>query len=464
MSSDVDVPVTPYPGALKEKPTLRQSLLADFDQCSLMAKFGIEGGRKWEPNLKAEQAIARLTAEGKIDHDTAELLIGDLPRWGIAPVERGWSEHPQARGQILHRTLAKCLGVMFDLDEDNIPVGVAEAVLDETLRQADVPLEDMVAIPAEQIADLRWTVRKWAADTRWNVRNLVGVEEQLETTIHYPSEYGPVARVLTGRLDALFAEGDHGIVPDWKDTWMLPPETEVSFTGYFQQRYYGLLVMRKYTALNSVTLMEWYVRRSEPRTVTLRREQLPEVEAELAALAERFDRSYENDSWKPSPGKHCAFCTFPERCPIERNARGEGSIASDEDARKAAAEVLVADQVKKRRWAALRAWANARGFVPVSDAKGRRRGFGFDERKQTLKPSQKELEVELRRAQGDPARVNYRRLYKQRKSTVFGEMNAPFQVPTPEDQELAELLRKSVEEARERQAAEKGPESRQGSP
>jgi hypothetical protein len=444
----------PYPKAIAEHPTLRQSKLSDYDRCALMSKFALEGGRKWEPNLKVEAAVARLAAEGKITQDTAEVLIGDLPRWGIAPVERGWSEHPQARGHILHRTLGRCLETMHMQDEERIPVGVAEAIMEETLRQADVPLEDVVAIPADQIADLRWTVRKWAADTRWTVRNLVSIEELLETTIHYPSDYGPVARKITGRLDALFAEGDRGIVPDWKDTWMLPPETEVSFTGYFQQRVYGLLVLRKYTALNSVTLMEWYVRRSEPRTVTLRREALPEVEAELSALAERFDRSVENDSWKPSPGKHCSFCTFPERCPIEPNARGEGSIMSDEDARRAAAEMLVADTVKKKRWGALRAWADRRGFVPVSDAKGRRRGYGYTEKTQTLKPNQQELESELRRSGNDPARVNFRRLYKRRKSTHFGEMDAPFQVPTPEDQNLAELLRKSVEEAEARKAAQ----------
>ena len=463
MSSSNGQAMHPYPLALELHPTLRQSKLSEYDRCALMSKFGMEGGRKWEPNLKVERALARLMAEGKIGWDTKALLLEDLPKWGIAPVERGWTTHPQARGHIMHRTLGKCLSVMYDSDEERIPVGVAEAILEETLRQHDVPLEEMEAIPAEEIADLRWTVRKWASDTRWTVRNLVSVEELLETTIHYPSDYGPVARRLTGRLDALFAEGDRGIVPDWKDTWMLPPEQEVSFTGYFQQRFYGLLVLRKYTALNSVTLMEWYLRRSEPRTVTLRREQLPEVEAEMSALAERFDRSVENDSFKPSPGKHCSFCTFPERCPIEPAARGEGAIQSDEQARRVAAQMLVADTVKKKLWSALRAWSNRHGFVPVSDAKGRRRGYGFEERTSTLKPSQEELERELRRAQGDPTRLNFRRLYKRRKSTNFKEIDAPFQIPTPEDQQLAELLRKSVEEAQAKRG-DSAPESTHAAP
>ena len=409
----------PYPKALAEHPTVRQSKLSEFDRCALMAKFAMEEGRQWAPNLIVKHALERLEGEGKISDDARAALIEDLPKWGLAPVERGWSTHEQAAGLIGHLAIGRCLEQMYEQDEERIPVGVAEAILEDALRQHDIPLEDVVAIPAEQIAELRWSIRKWAGDTRWTIQNLVSIEEQLETTLHYPSDYGPVARTVTGRLDALFAEGDRGIVPDWKFTWMLPPETEVSFTGYFQQRMYGLLVLRKYTSLNSVTLMEWYVRRSEPRTVTIRREALPEVEAEMSALVERFDRAVQHESFKPSPGKHCSFCTFPERCPIERNARGDGAIENEEQARQAAAEMMVADEVKKRRWNGLRAWSDRHGWTPVSDAKGRRRGYGYKETVQTAKPSQEELEVELRRAQVDGRRVNFKRLYKRKKGTKF---------------------------------------------
>jgi hypothetical protein len=50
-------------------------------------------------------------------------------------------------------------------------------------------------------------------------------------------------------LDALMLEGtydEHAIVLDWKDMWKLPPETEVGFGGYFQQRFYAYLIFANY--------------------------------------------------------------------------------------------------------------------------------------------------------------------------------------------------------------------------
>ncbi|MGH2899680.1 MAG: hypothetical protein ACRDMZ_13490, partial [Solirubrobacteraceae bacterium] len=100
--------------------------------------------------------------------------------------------------------------------------------------------------------------------------------------------------------------------------------------GYFQQRFYGWLVMMNYSNVNRVTLREFYARKTKARKATLTRDRMPEVEEELRVLVEAFDRAMASGEppwpygywpaaedggrvldidrlglWKPQPGKHC---------------------------------------------------------------------------------------------------------------------------------------------------------------
>jgi hypothetical protein len=111
----------------------------------------------------------------------------------------------------------------------------------------------------------------------------------------------------------------------------------ISYHGYFQQRFYGWLVMRNYPRIQHVTLREFYARKTKVRKATLSRSKMADVEAELAILAEQFDLAVMSGPpaeplelgrmgrWAPSPGKHCGFCLKPGRCPIDEDAR----VASD---------------------------------------------------------------------------------------------------------------------------------------
>jgi hypothetical protein len=241
---------------------------------------------------------------------------------------------------------------------------------------------------------------------------------------------------------------------DWKDTWGLPPESGVSFGGYFQQRFYGLLVLENYPSVQSVTLREFYVRHSEPREATVHRADVEDLRQELSQLAERFDRSVEESLWRPTPGAHCSWCPLPERCTIMARVRGEGAIVTDEDARKVAAELVVADAVREKHRKALKAYSSRSGRpTPVADAKGRR-AFGFVEQTRTLKPDSEDVVAALREAGLDPKRVVVDDLYRKQKTTRFQLMVPPEdERPTPEDAALAELLRASIERS---QSGEQG--------
>jgi hypothetical protein len=168
---------------------------------------------------------------------------------------------------------------------------------------------------------LYWVVKKWAHDNAFDVMNLVDVEKRLDATVRYPQpDGGWVTRVITGQLDALLVEGattSTAIVLDWKDMWKLPPETEVGFGGYFQQRFYALLIFVNYPSVEDVTLREFYVRFSEPREATLsRKEYVRRHPRGDQALVEQFDRCVEENEWVPSPGRTAGSAPMPQKCPI----------------------------------------------------------------------------------------------------------------------------------------------------
>lgn len=418
----------PYPKAIEQFPTVRQSLLSKFDDCALSSRF-------------------------YLDH------------------EQDWGTHPQARGQIFHRFAAKALLAMEAAGEKIIPVDLSLAILRECLRQHDVDARDVVNIPFSQIKDLRWVVIKFANDNAFEIGQLASVEERLEGVVEYERpDGGAVQRRVTGQLDALFLpDPSHAVCLDWKDTWALPPTKELSEEGYFQQRIYGFLVLERYPSVHYVTLREHYVRHDpgdsvgtgNTREATVSRDELPDIKDEIAALVERFDRAVEHGNWPPatneetgeeeelvlwtpSPGKHCSFCPRPAACPIFPDARVQGAITSEEQAKRYAAEAEVAKAALDQRLKAMKAWGDVRGPIPVRHAKDPNRVWGYQKMTRKERPTRETLEAALAVSGPD---LDLDDLYVTRPATRFVQHSNP-QVPDePVDAELMSALDESVKQA-----------------
>jgi hypothetical protein len=428
----MSAPTSLFDRALERFPTLRQSRLATFDRCALSSSFEIR-------------------------------------------YEDGWSTIPQGRGTIFHRFAAKALTAMAEMEEGTLPTDQAVAILDECLRQHDIdqrcpdcpapiverfqPERDdgpgfprircanghehsssFVNIPFEEIKDLRWVVIKWATDNAFDIDKLVDVEQRLKATLRYPDgQGGHIERVLTGQLDALFLAGledEQMIVLDWKDSWGIPAPTELGFDGYFQQRFYPSIM--------SVTLREFYVRHSEPREATVMRGDIDDVEAELAALVERFDRAWSEGVFPPTPGHHCQFCPRPAACPIFPGVRHEGMITDDETALRVAREMTVAESALSARREALKAYTSVKGPVEVSSHKGRR-GWLHKPSKRVSRPSREDMEKALAASRsGVPLRLDD--LYREAKVARFG-LHAIKDIPdAPEDAQLMSALEASIQQ------------------
>jgi len=332
-------------------PTVRQSILAKFDDCALSAYFDLA--------------------------------------WS-----KGWNGNQAASGIMFHRVAAECLRSMVANDSDFIETGVALAILEDCLEQKNVAPSERLKIPLREVPNLRWITAKFAKDNQFTIRNVVDVEHRLTASLEYADEEGTVRkRDLTGQLDVLVAHperDDEAINIDWKSGWGLPParhedsrDPGVSYHGYFQQRFYGWLVFKNYPSINAVTLREFYVRRGEVRAARIERTEVDRIEKDLAVLVMGLDNALASGRptklkfpdvapWNPSPGKHCSFCLAPHRCPIERDVRESVGIATPNEARKAVAELEVAEAVRGQRREALRPYIEQHGPQTSKHSKGRR--------------------------------------------------------------------------------------------
>jgi hypothetical protein len=360
-----------WEAVLERWPTIRQSLASNYDDCNLSAWFSMK-------------------------------------------YANGWSTTPQARGTIFHRTAAEILRTMRQQNVQTIPRREALAILLEVCHQRGVPAEDIVRVPMRQMPELRMAVDKFAKDNQFSTHRIVDIERKLSAEITYADEHGEVRRrTITGTLDALLfdpapaaGQGDGAIVIDWKDTWALPPVPQdaesqgyddeelkgLSYHGYFQQRWYGYLVMRNYRNVSRVTLREFYPRKTKVRKATVHRHQMEDIEQEIAVVVHAMDRALMQGKpnltpgadgmvdidalgwWKPQPGKHCGFCNKPTACPIEEDVRvaNGGAATSQQSIETWAARWLVADRIRKIARESIKAWVDVGNPPPtVRWSKGR---------------------------------------------------------------------------------------------
>jgi hypothetical protein len=338
---------------VEQYPAYRQTLLSNMDNCALSVRFDLEA----------------------IDITNAV----------------------QARGIIFHRFAAEYLRTLQRTGEVSMPHEEVMQILNEAARQRDVPDRDLVFVPARERRLLRIAALRLGA-MHLNMARLIAVEDRIETTLEYDHpKHGKVKRQISGTPDAILADPPNGaVILDWKTAPSAPAAQKsdehgkhvqshwsgdhehVSYGGYFQQRFYALLVLDNYPTAQRATLREYYPIPAESRNATVPRDALEHIRTEMTLLVEMLDRALEGGSesevWKPSPGKHCGYCSRPASCPIEREARAiEGGIASDAHAARIAAEVAVADVVRGEGLKALKSYHEETGRpIPVKDAKGRR--------------------------------------------------------------------------------------------
>lgn len=170
---------------LERWPRIRQSWLAKFDDCALASYFELR-----------YQAGA-------------------------------WTAVEAAIGTMLHRVFDECLREIREGDSEEIPSGIALAILEEKLEQRGIAAEERVRIPMREIPNLRWITAKFANDNSFSARRILDVERELSATLSYTDDEGQIReRELTGTPDALLLDPEDdacAILIDWKTGWKAPP-------------------------------------------------------------------------------------------------------------------------------------------------------------------------------------------------------------------------------------------------
>jgi hypothetical protein len=305
----------------------RQSLLAGFETCARRTRFSLQ-------------------------------VDGDYPT--------GWVESTGELGQAFHAVAAEMLRTMYRQGEVQMPTQEAVEIMREVYAAGDIVL------PTEDRHTLRGLVLGFCAFEFVPTR-IVALEERL--TLDVPGPDG-VLRTVKGQPDLIMLDPPDGLViVDWKSGKGKPkkPRTPeegqvvkegdreivygkryLSERGHFQLDTYGLLALKGRrddgTMLmpdaQRVTLREIHLRSGEERVATLGLAELEHIEPDIGDHMMKLERAIaegpKSPLWSPRPGSHCSRqCPVVRSCPIPREMRGQGAIATQAQADEAARQAAV---------------------------------------------------------------------------------------------------------------------------
>lgn len=346
----------PPPAAIVAPEILRQSSIAQFDRCALSYLFTLQ-----QPAVLHQHA-------------------------GIYT----------ARGTLFHRWVARAIRQMRAEGWTSYPVEMGLELLLIVIAQRDVPDDEVVHLPMEELRWLRVLVTRWCEGGNFNAQRVLDMgdvadddspDARLYMKVPVPDGQGGMyERTISGRPDVVVADPPQGvIVVDWKSGWA-PPSREVeragrteqddqklSDQGYAQQVIYGAILLANLPAIQQVTLREAYLMSGEYREATVHRWELERILDVLGGIISQMDAAIasgpDSDRWVPTGGTHCALCPRPRACPIKD---WEGIPATEEEARLMATEWHVSAIVRKDRTPYLKGWVDAHGPLEIDHEKGRR--------------------------------------------------------------------------------------------
>jgi hypothetical protein len=314
--------------------------------------------------------------------------------------EPDFATHAQARGTIMHTFSQRVIEECIENQEKLYPTEMAKPLMVEVIEQSGLPVN---APEFDTLMALAW---KFCSLHQFEWDRVVDLEET------YAVEINGVT--FTGKPDVVEMEDRVAIVRDWKTGWAIDPETELK--GSFQGRAYAKQIFDAYPQVHTVRLIWEYQRWDKTREAVLTRSDLADIDAMLSTLIARITRSRETGEWPASPGKWCALCPAPHKCPIPSGYRGDGQVTDDETARDVASLLVSLEALQKASKKSLRAWCAENGPVQVGDLM-----FDFS----TMADSDRVIDKDALRSAMEDVGLEWRDHFKLVKgSTVFSAKKA----------------------------------------
>jgi hypothetical protein len=302
-------------------------------------------------------------------------------------------------GTAFHEFMHRYLRTLQAEGAEQMPTQEAIEVMYEAL--GGLPF----ALPFEALDELRYLVLGFCR-FKWDPRRIFALEKRITADIVCPDGK---TRTLKGQPDILLIDPPDGlIVIDAKSGRGRPKGPRVEpeafeviegreyLSDLFQGDTYSLLGLHEYPVANRVGFRELHLRSGQIRQGTLGREALEHVERKLATTMMLMDRAIQEGPhsrlWDARPGSHCARrCPVTRSCPIPREMRGAGGIATTAQANDAARAWAVLEGQRETIRTQLKDWVEGSANpLPVVNEKevvrwepetGKGRRFGVWPRK-----------------------------------------------------------------------------------
>lgn len=320
----------------------------------------------------------------------------------------GPASHEMDRGSVIHDCIARLANECLEQGEPTIPFDLAKAVLSEVMA------DPRYTIAPEEWDYARQCVYHWARYTGLNLDQVLGVEQLLVW------DATPDWRI-SGKADFCWRDRETIGVIDWKSArW---PLTQEAFDNSLQTKLYSLLLAygKPVTAepcpacqpgnvAASDDPEEWacphgcnrgYIETVEPHSLgegaqffhiaesypgviwdkdepteriasrerTLTRAELLDEKAAVEALLAQVSEVFESGQWDAVPGDdQCGKCPARRDCPLPPVLLpAPGLIGTAEEAEHFAVASFFLESEKKDVDAALKAWNEAHGPIPLGD-------------------------------------------------------------------------------------------------
>lgn len=218
-------------------------------------------------------------------------------------------------------------------------------------------------------------------------RHVILVEERLAMPVQLSDGRGVT---FDGKADLVSAYRYRCVIEDWKTHWR--PLSQEAFEADPQLKRYALLVDANHEGFDEFVIRMRYVRyRGPPREMTLTRQDLELVRWDLVAAIEEAEA---DDQYEATPGDWCNLCGHTANCPQVQSFLADGvelAVATDEEARRAAAIVRAIDAHSMSMKRKLKAYLGAEhptGRVPLSGGT-----YGFAPQKKRRMHTQDVLDI-----------------------------------------------------------------------
>jgi hypothetical protein len=311
----------------------------------------------------------------------------------------GFVGHTGQLGTAFHEFMRRYMLTIQAQDAEQMPTQEAIETMYEVLATLDFTL------PFEALEELRWLVLGFCR-FKWDPSRIFALEQRLTTDIVCPDG---ITRTLKGQPDILYLDPPDGLIvidaktgrgrpkgPRLEPEPLEVVEGREYLSDLFQGDTYSLLGLDTWPAAMRVIFRQLHLRSGQIRQGTLDREGLEHVRRGLAITMMQLDRAIQEGPnsalWKPRPGSHCARqCPVSRSCPIPREMRGAGGIATPMQADAAAKAFAVLEGQRETLRVQLKEWVedpvnpvpsvNAKEVMRWEPEEGKGRRFGVHPRR-----------------------------------------------------------------------------------